>query len=316
MARAPDLVQLAAALGDAYGAESGFGAGPSAEQLEVAVRRVAARHLHVVTRWAGKRARYLAPLFLDEDRRSVRALIRGAAAGTSPHERLASLVPTAALPERALQELSRRPTVADVVALLVLWGHPFGAPLFGEARGPRPDLLRLDLLLNAEAARLAARAVRRAPLGNAARRDLRLWVQATVDLENACSALQLAAQRSSTDPAQFFVSGGRAIDRTTFARAAAATSAAAAAALLARALRGTALDSVLGAATRRPIEDAALVAELRRTRDAARKSPLGAAPIIAFFTRLRAEVRDLRFIIWRAALGAPPAAPDALVTRA
>jgi vacuolar-type H+-ATPase subunit C/Vma6 len=174
--------------------------------------------------------------------------------------------------------------------------------------------LRLDLALNREFARRAAAAVKRAPLGNAARRDLRLWVQNIIDFENAFTAIQLAAQRSSTDATHFFVTGGHIIDSKTFAAVAAAGSSTGALALLGDALRNSTIAPVFAALSTRPVEDAALDAELRRTSAAARRSPLGAAPIIAFLTRLRAEILDVRQLIWRVALGAPPAASGDLVT--
>jgi vacuolar-type H+-ATPase subunit C/Vma6 len=67
---------------------------------------------------------------------------------------------------------------------------------------------------------------------------------------------------------------------------------------------------------RTSFEEAVLRSEQRSAADAARHAPLGVAPIIAFLVQLRAEVRDLRYIIWRAALGAPSAAPDMLWTLA
>ena len=198
IARSRDLIQVAASLDEAYGPASAIVAGSSADQLENAVRRAAARYVRTLTRWCGSRVRYLEPLFLDEDRRSVRAVLRGAAAGTSSAERLAGLVPTPALPERALEELASQATVYDVVALLLSLGHPLGAVLLEEAKRPHPDLLRLDLALNSEYAKRSVRAVRRAPAGDSVRRDLTQLVRDTIDLENASTALQLAAQRSST----------------------------------------------------------------------------------------------------------------------
>jgi len=314
LARMRDLGRLAAALDEAYGPGVGLTPGASAEELEIAVRRAAARDLRTIAHWTGNRDTYLAPLFLDEDRRSIRALLRGAAAGSPPPERLAGLVPTPTLPEGALEELARQRSVNTVVALLIAWAHPFGAALLEEARRPQPDLLQLDLALNSEYAKCSARAVQRAPRGDAARHDLVAYVRATVDLENASTAMQLAAQRSDIDAGLLFVPDGRWLDRARFLDAAHASDAVAASATLARAFRGTPLARVATAVPRRAFEDAALSAELRWSIDAARRTPLGAAPVIAFFLRLRAEVRDLRFIIWRIALGAPPAAPDALVT--
>lgn len=314
LGQARDLVQLSVALEEAYGPASGAANDAAPEQLELAVRRVAARYLRTVSRWAGKRTPFLTALFLDEDRRSVRALMRGAMSDLPQSLRLAGLVPTPELPERALEELARQSSVKDIVALLVAWVHPFGSALLEEARRPQPDLLRLDLALNREFARRAAAAVKRAPLGNSARRDLRLWVQNIIDLENAFTAIQLAAQRSSTDATHFFVTGGHILHSKTFTAVATAGSSTGALALLGDALRNSTIAPVFAALSTRPLEDAALDAELRRTSTAARRSPLGAAPIIAFLTRLRAEIRDVRQLIWRVALGAPPAASGDLVT--
>ncbi|MGH7696024.1 MAG: V-type ATPase subunit [Gemmatimonadaceae bacterium] len=314
IARSRDLVQVAASLDNAYGASSAIVAGSSADQLENAVRRAAARYVRIIALWCGSRVRYLEPVFLDEDRRSVRAFLRGAAAGTSSAERLAGLVPTPALPERALEQLASQATVYEVVALLMSLGHPFGAALLDDAKRPHPDLLRLDLALNSEHARLSARAVRRAPAGDSVRRDLTQLVRDTIDLENASTALQLAAQRSSTAAGQFYISHGKQLDRAAFLRAASAPGAASAVAVLKRAFRGSPLAPVFRSVLHSSFAESVLRAEQRRAMDAARRAPLGVAPIIAFLVRLRAEVRDMQFVIWRTALGAPPAGPDALVT--
>lgn len=316
VARSRDLIQVAAALDEAYGALSGIVAGNSAAQLEIAVRRAAARYLRVITRWCGRRLPYLDPILLDEDRRSIRSLVRGAAAGLPASERLAGLVPTAALPERALEELAGRTSLHDVIALLISLGHPLGAPLREESRLPHPDLLRLDLSLNSEYAAQSLRAVDHAPIGDDVRYDLTQCVRETIDLENASTALQLAAQRSSTDATKFFIQHGARLGPLDFVAAASASSAAGAAAVLTRRFRGTPIAMVLRSTARQSFEDAVLAQQQRRAASAARRSPLGIAPIISFITRMRAEVRDLRYIIWRAALGAPPAPPDALVTLA
>jgi vacuolar-type H+-ATPase subunit C/Vma6 len=316
IARSRDLIQVAASLDEAYGAASAIVAGSSPEQLENAVRRAAARYIRIITRWCGSRVRYLEPLFLDEDRRSIRAFLRGAAAGTASTERLAGLVATPALPERALEELAGQPSVRDVVAQLMSLGHPFGAALVEEAKRPHPDLLRLDLVLNTDYAVRSTRAVRRAPTGDSVRRDLMQLVRDRIDLENASAALQLAAQRSSTEAMQFFIPFGKQLDRAAFLAAAAAPSTTSAASLLKRAFRSSPMAAVFRSALHPPFEEVALRSAQRWAADAARRAPLGVAPIISFLVRLRAEVHDLRYIIWRTALGAPPAVPDALVSLA
>ncbi|MFN8583217.1 MAG: V-type ATPase subunit, partial [Gemmatimonadaceae bacterium] len=255
----------------------------------------------------------LTPLFLDEDRRSVRALLRGVAARSTAEQRLAGLIPTPSLPEKALEALAAQTTISGIVALLTAWSHPFGAPLLDEGRKPKPDLLRLDLTVNAQYAAEALREAKRAPLGSAIRGELTTYVAEMADLENASTALQLASHQSSIDPAQLFLVGGRHLDREQFLAAARAGDPARVRSVLARTFRGTPLAAVFEL-TSRDFEAAALAAQLRRATAAARMAPLGAAPVVAFWLRLRAQMRDLRSIIWHVALGAPPAGADALLT--
>jgi vacuolar-type H+-ATPase subunit C/Vma6 len=314
LARSRDLLSLAAALeelgGGAWASEH---RGPSAEELELMVRRMAASHLAIVALWSSDRITLLDPLYLDEDRRSVRALLRGAASGVPAEARLAGLVPTPALPERALEELANQRSIAAVCSLLAVWGHPFGAALLAPSRVPKLDLFRLELLMNtvyAERATAAARAVSR---GDGARKDMIVFVRQVIDRENAWTAVQLAGHQSGARPDELFVAGGDRLSREVYLRSASAETRARALSILARAFSGTPYARVFAGAPE-ALEDAALAAELRSTIDAARRAPLGLAPVIAFFTRLRAEVRDLRFIIWRLASQAPPGGAELLVS--
>lgn len=314
LGRARDLGQLAAGLEAMYAPRSGLNPGSSAEMIELEVRRAAASRLLLLARWSGERVTFLTPIFLDEDRHSVRALIRGAAAGSPAIERLAGLVPTPELPERALEELARQQSVAGVAALLTAWNHPFGGPLLELAREPNPDLLRIDARLNAVYVARSIEAVRRAPRFDAARRDLIAFVRESVDVENASTALQFASYPSKTDPATLFIPEGQSLDLETFVAVANTHDSNQATQLIARAFHGTPLAGVFAMRGRKAFEDTTLKAQLRRATDAARRFPLGVAPIIAFVVRIRAEVRNLRLIIWRVASGAPVLSPDALVT--
>ena len=106
LAGAPDLPALAARLRDA-GLTLPETAEPTAAELELAVRRRAAGELTILGRWTARRPELLAVLFDEEDRRSVRALLRGAVERASAGLRIAGLVPTPALPERALEAADR-----------------------------------------------------------------------------------------------------------------------------------------------------------------------------------------------------------------
>ena len=94
-----------------------------AAELERAMRETTKRHLATLARWDGA-APVLEVFAADQDRRSVRALLRGALQAAPTERRLSGLVPTASLPERVLAELARQPTPADVVAHLFALGHP------------------------------------------------------------------------------------------------------------------------------------------------------------------------------------------------
>ncbi|HEU4563170.1 MAG TPA: V-type ATPase subunit, partial [Gemmatimonadaceae bacterium] len=236
-----------------------------------------------------------------------RALLRGAAAAAgagapTPAERLAGLIPTPALPARALAELARQATPEAVAALLAAWGNPYGAPLLEEARRQQPDLFALELRLDRVYAERAARAARQ---GGRAMRD---YVAMSVDIANTWSALAVASEEGAARAGELWLAGGERLRRDAY-QAAAALPAAAARARLALAWTGTPLGDALrdGAAGESP-EDAALATQLQSQRRLARAEPLGAAPVAEYILRLRAEARDLRRIIWGVALRVPGAA--------
>ena len=143
LARAPDFDALSDAF-RALGLLVPEGGTVTPEQLELSVRRAAAAKLRTLTRWAGARKALLAVVFEDEDRRSLRAMLRGAVHGASAEQRLGGLIPTPALPERALGELARQPTPGAVAALLAAWGSPYGPALLPDAAAVHPDLLALE----------------------------------------------------------------------------------------------------------------------------------------------------------------------------
>lgn len=281
----------------------GAGFGPlkvpaNAASLEGAVRRSAADRLRILSRWCGDRTGVLAVLFEDEDRRSLRALLRGAAAGAPPEERLSGLVPTPELPPRALEELAMLDEVADLAVTLAAWGNPYADALRVEPHLPRNDLPRMEAAL---AGIFAGRARKGARRGD---RALRSFVGETIDVENALAAIVLATGAAEEDPERYFVEGGGALPFPVFVEAARAPDRAAAAHAIAAALHATPLAGALAgppAGTERRLLAARVKAQTRL----ARLEPLSSRPLLSYALRLRAETLDLASLIWATALGAP-----------
>jgi vacuolar-type H+-ATPase subunit C/Vma6 len=303
LARSPGLDALA----DALRARGFLPAdGPATpEALELAVRRMAGARLQILAAWGRARNALLAVVFEDEDRRSLRALLRGAVQGAAPEDRLAGLVPTPALPERALAELAGQPTTGAIAALLTAWGSAYGPVLLPDAAATHPDLLALEYLLNRT---FAARALRGARAARS--RTLVEFVRETIDLENACTVLVLAGTELDAPPQRAFVEGGRRLALAAFRDAVAARDVGEAARRLAEAFGSAPFAAVFARAASDPaaIEDALLRQRIAAQSAAARRDPAGPASVLSFVLRLRAEVLDLRRVIWGTMLGAPVSA--------
>lgn len=274
----------------------------TADGIELAVRRTAAARLRLLARWAGGRSPLLAVIFEDEDRRSLRAIIRGAVQGAPPDLRLAGLIPTPALPERALAVLAAQPTPRAVAALLTAWGNAYGAAVLEQTAGTQPDLLAIEYRLNRV---FAARALHGARLARSG--TLLNYAREVIDLENASAALVLAGREREPPANAAFIEGGRYVSLALFLESVAAGTAAAAGRRLATALR----PAGLGLAFDRWADDSAVIEHrlllyrVTAWRAAERRDPASPASIFGFVLRLRAEALELQRLIWGVALGAP-----------
>ena len=275
----------------------------TADDLELAVRRQAGSRLRVLARWAGNRSVLLAVIFEDEDRRSIRALVRGAVQGAAADLRLAGLIPTPALPERALRELAAQPSPGAVAVLLTAWGNAYGAALLREAKATQPDLLAIESCLNVTFAQRALDGAR--GTGSGLVLD---YVRDTIDLENATVALILASGEADSPGKRAFVGGGRRLSLGTFLEAIAAGDAGAAGRRLATVFRPTLLATAFErAADPASIEEQLLRCRIAMIRAAERRDPAGPASVLGFALRVRAEVFAVRRVIWGVVLGAPRA---------
>ena len=276
----------------------------TAMSLEKAVRRHAADQMGILDRWCmDDRRAALAVILEDEDRRSIQTILRGAQQGTATEVRMAGLIPTTSLPERALLTLAGQPTPTDVIRMLALWHHPLGVPLVAAASGPHPSLFEIEVELQRAFAR---RASARAHQGGS---QLVEYVEQVIDVMNTWSALLHFVERDPAIVDMTFVEGGRWLTRDVFHKLMALETRPQVEKRLAWELR----QSPLASAFRGEIEDLAqlegtmLRAQIDWQNRAVRVDPSGAAPIIGFAIELRAEVVNLRRIIWGVALEAPAA---------
>ncbi|HZJ65276.1 MAG TPA: V-type ATPase subunit [Kofleriaceae bacterium] len=279
---ARDSVELAAALARA---RLGVSGSLDAGAIDRLVSDRIAGDLAVLGRWTDA----LAPLELDEDRRTLRGFVRGLAAGAPTAQRLLAAIPTARLPARELAALAAATTVEQLALELARCGHPL-APALAGARMP-VDSFAVELRLAhcfAERARSPDRA-------------LAMYLAQLIDAENAGAALLIAARGGGVDVAHAFIPGGRAIDRQAFSRAVAG-SLDTARTRLAVALSGTPLAAALFQPAVAALEDAALVWQLQTQARLRRIEPLGLAPAIYTVLRRRDEARHLRRAAWRVAM--------------
>ncbi|HEY7194525.1 MAG TPA: V-type ATPase subunit [Gemmatimonadales bacterium] len=276
------------------------------DDLELAVRRQAGARLAVLARWAGARNDLLAVIFEDEDRRSIRALVRGAVQSTAAELRVAGLVPTPELPERALRELAEQPSPGTIAVLLTAWGNPYGPALLREAKATQPNLLAIESALNVTFAERALRGGR--ATGNRVVMD---HVRETIDLENALAALVLAGTETGAPRGagakQSFVTGGRRLSLPAFLETIAAGDPALARRVLARAFRDALPLARVFEHTADPssIEEQLLRARIALLQQAELRDPAGVAAVLRFALRVRAEVIAVRRVIWGVVLGAP-----------
>ena len=279
--------------------------GPAtAASLEQSVRRRAASHMAVLERWCtDDRRAALSVIFEDEDRRSIQSLLRGAARGTSPETRMMTLVPTQSLPERALFGLAKQPTPTDVVRMLVLWNHPFGAALVPAASRAHPSLFEMEIELQRAFAR---RATASAKEGG---RQLVEYVGQVVDLMNIWSALLHFEERDPSMVDLVFVEGGHWITRDLFQKLMSLETRKELERRIASSLRNSALASAFRGEIDdlAELEEAVLRAQIEWQNRAVRLDPSGAAPVVGFAIELRAQVLNLMRIVWGVALRAPAA---------
>jgi vacuolar-type H+-ATPase subunit C/Vma6 len=271
---------------------------------ERAAAQMAASRWRTLDRWQLRRPGVLDVYTAHADRRSLRALLRGAVQGATRDARLAGLMPTPTLPLPVLIELAAQASAAAVVHRLRARRYPDAERLPALAGQGPADLLALEAALLDTFARRARRA---AVGGDDVLRD---FVREIVDVGNAIDALLVAGDPRDVDPVRLFVDGGRWLSREAFAAAADAGAHDAARTRLATALAHSPLAGVVSERTTGAarVERSFIERTLQRLTRIARTDPLGAAPLLRVLLLIDAQAHDVRMLAWGTALGAPPAA--------
>jgi vacuolar-type H+-ATPase subunit C/Vma6 len=246
--------------------------------VEQEVRRRIAADYATLARWANRDE--LSVLELDEDRRSLRAMVRGLAADVPPERRRLAAIPTSRLRERALAALSTASNIGDISATLTAIKHPLRFAL--ERATSVIDVFATEVAL-AKAYACVARSADRA---------LRVYVTQLIDAENAASAVLLAFRGGDLALADHFIPGGRRLPRELFLTIQRDN----VNDVLARAFVGTPL-------ARTFTEDAVLDWQLETQRRLRRTQPHGFAAVVYAVLSRRSEARRLRRGAWRTALG-------------
>jgi hypothetical protein len=297
-------LETPAALGAALAERRIPPAGPpgrdEAEALESGFRALVAALLTVLERWRGRGRDALAIALAEEERRSLRALLRGAAAGAAPELRLAGLVPTPALTPRRLEELARAADPRALASKLAIFRFPDAGAFAAAAAVVRPDLAAMERTLRARFG------VRLREIARRGERELAREAEFTIDLDNAVAAAALAG---GDEPVREddFLEGGRKLSRGRFARAAASASSGAAVALLSGAFADREIGRAFQASVVSParLGERLVAARLARATAEARLRPLGSAPVLELALSMRALGMAISRLVWGLALAAP-----------
>jgi hypothetical protein len=252
----------------------------AAEAIDSSIEYGFARRLAVLASWLGSRREIFAAVFEDEERRALRIRLRRLVSGGS---RAGFDRPGAALwalPRPLREQLDR---VDDLAGLLAALRRARSA-LARALREQGEDLIALELALDRAFTSRARRGAAR--LGG----RLLAWVADSIDLENAWDAV--------VGGGVVFVEGGARLSREQHSEIAGETSERSRRRRLGRVFAGTTLSAVFDdpLVPLPALEVRATAARIAAERRAARVDPIGAAPILEFVMRLRAERTDLRRI--------------------
>ncbi|HEY5948558.1 MAG TPA: V-type ATPase subunit [Kofleriaceae bacterium] len=252
----------------------------SPEAVERELRRRLATDFKILARWASRDQ--LAVLELDEDRHSLRAIVRGLAAGVPSERRRIAAVATSRLTERVLDELAAATSIDAIARELAAIDHPLHDAF--ETDTTSIDVFAIELAL--------AKSYARAARAHAHDRALATYLAQVIDAENATSARLLVARGGNIVPAEHFIPGGERLSLAAFT------------AITRDNIRDVLAEAFADTPLARNVdEDTVLAWQLATQRKLRRSDPLGLAAVVYAVLSRRFEIRRLRRAAWRSALG-------------
>ena len=311
LAEAGDVSAFARSLARLGSSIEPIGEPPDVFAVERAISRTANRHFRTMCPWQEQSPGALDVFAAYQDRRSLRAIMRGAVEGRSPHARLEGLFATPSLLQPVLAVLADQTSPVDVIRQLLRLGHADAARLMAVVRTGPADLLAIDVAL------LAAFAARARTAAARADHSVAEFVTTMIDTVNAQNAIVIAGEPRDLDPADLFVNGGRWLSLAVFISAATGSSQQAVT-TLARTLSRSPLAPLLPVVSSDVInlDRVFLSTMLKRFTRVCRVDPLSYAPLLRALLLIDAQSRDLRMLAWGAALGTPvPVRRQQLLTR-
>jgi hypothetical protein len=242
---------------------------------EQAIRVRITAELRLLARWA-EAPRCLAPIFLDEDRHTLRAIARGLVANAVPASRSVGAITTPTLSQRTIEAIAGARSFAEIGERLA--DHPL-ATAFAAS-----DLFTVEHALVRcyfERARTADAAVA-------------TYLAQLADVENASTALLLSQRGGELAAGDLFLRGGRVLARDAFLAGCRDRDRT----VLARAFARTPLASAVFSSSPSAFEDAALAWQIAAQARLRRIEPLGLANVLWYVLDRRDEARHLRRAAW------------------
>jgi hypothetical protein len=248
---------------------------PTRRGTEQAIRARATAELRLLARWA-EDSRCLAPIFLDEDRQTLRASARGLVANVVPASRSEGAIATPTLSHRTIAAIAGARSFTEMGALLA--DHPLAGAFAAS------DLFDVEQAL-------VRCYFERAQTADAA---VATYLAQLADVENASTALLLAQRGGDLAPANLFARSGRLLARDAFLAACRDRDRT----VLARVFARTPLASAVFSPSPSAFEDAALAWQLATQARLRRIEPLGLANVLWYVLHRRDEARQLRRGAW------------------